>query len=222
MNWQRRIAAVGTSVALVAIAACSSTTSAPTTTALSTTTVASEPSRTTVPWKPGAAVKAWNKWVRSFETIDVSGISKSECGVYAMLITEGSLTFYMWNGVQWMDISTDLDGGRGAMPLKVYTHDFTNDGILDFFVTYGDNRASGGKTYGAFFAYPWGDEHQCDWNWMDIDNGREIRKVIESPEVDQRKGIVYANGFTRGYGTYGVIDYLPSSSSFVFSQVFRK
>ena len=57
---------------------------------------------------------------------------------------------------------------------------------------------------------------------MDIDNGREIRKIIESPEVDQRKGVVYANGFKRGYATYGVVDFLPSSSSFVFKEVYAK
>lgn len=207
--------------AVLAVAACSTASTTATTTAVPTTTLGAPP-RTTVPWKPGAAVKAWNKWVKSFEVVDVSGISKSDCGVYAMLITEGSLTFYMWNGVQWMDISTDLDGGKGAMPLKVYTHDFTNDGVLDFFVTYGDNRASGGKTYGSFFAYPWDNDKQCKWTWMDIDNGREIRKTIESPEVDQRKGVVYANGFRRGYGTFGVIDFLPSSSSFVFTEVYAK
>ena len=207
--------------AVFVMTSCSSTASISTTTEATPTTLGT-PSRTTVPWKPGAAVKAWNKWVKSFEVIDVSGISKSECGVYAMLITEGSLTFYMWNGVQWMDISTDLDGGKGKMPLKVYTHDFTNDGVLDFFVTYSDNRASGGKTYGSFFAFPWAVDRQCKWAWMDIDNGREIRKTIESPEVDQRKGVVYANGFVRGYGTYGVVDFLPSSSSFVFSEVFGK
>lgn len=207
--------------ALLVVAACSSAESVVTTTMAPTTTLGA-PSRTTVPWKPGAAVKAWNSFVKTFEVVDVSGISKSDCGVYAMMITEGSLTFYMWNGVKWMDISTDLDGGKGAMPLKVYTHDFTNDGVLDFFVTYGDNRASGGKTYGGFFAYPWEVERQCKWSWVDIDNGREIRKVIESPEVDQRKGIVYADGFKRGYGTYGVIDFLPSSGSFVFNEVYAK
>ena len=207
--------------ALLVVTACSSAESAVTTTLAPTTTLGAPP-RTTVPWKPGAAVKAWSSFVKTFEVVDVSGISKSDCGVYAMMITEGSLTFYMWNGVKWMDISTDLDGGKGAMPLKVYTHDFTNDGVLDFFVTYGDNRASGGKTYGGFFAYPWEVERQCKWSWMDIDNGREIRKVIESPEVDQRKGIVYADGFKRGYGTYGVIDFLPSSGSFVFNEVYAK
>lgn len=210
-----------TCAAIASLTACSSAASMPTTTVAPSTTIGT-PSRTTVPWKPGAAVKAWNKWVKTFEVVDVSGISKSDCGVYAMLITEGSLTFYMWNGVQWMDISTDLDGGRGAMPLKVYTHDFTNDGVLDFFVTYGDNQTSGGRTYGGFFAFPWDVDKQCKWSWMDIDNGREIRKTIESPEVDQRKGIVYANGFRRGYGTYGVVDFLPSSSSFVFTEVYAK
>jgi len=201
--------------------ACSQVTNNASTTGAPTTT-AGMPSRTTVPWKPGAALKAWDKWVKSFVTIDVSGVSKSDCGVYGMVVTEGSLTFYMWNGVKWMDISTDLRGGRGQMPLKVYTHDFTNDGVLDFFVTYGDNQASGGSLYGAYFAFPWSGEHQCDWNWVDIDNGQTISKTVDRPEVDQRHGIVYANGFAHGYGTYGKFDYLPSTSSFVFTQVFQK
>ena len=203
------------------IAACTRSAGTATTTTSPTTTVG-EPPRTTVPWKPGAAIKAWDKFVKQFVTVDVSGISKSDCGVYAMIITDGSLTFYMWNGVRWMDISADLGDGKGAMPLKVYTHDFTNDGVLDFFVTYGDNREKGGPVYGAFFAFPWSGENQCTWNWVDIDNGQTIAKTIDRPDVDQRNGVVYANGFAHGYGTYGKIDYLPSTSSFVFTQVFKK
>lgn len=208
-------------VLVASVTACSRTShSAPTTTAPSTTT--GEPSRTTVPWKPGAAVKAWNKWVKSFVAVDVSGISKSDCGVYAMIVTEGSLTFYMWNGVKWMDISGDLGGGKGRIPLKVYTHDFTNDGVLDFFVTYGDNREAGGSMYGAYFAFPWSGEHACDWNWVDVDNGQSISKIVEKPDIDQRHGRVFGNGFAHGYGTYGDFEYLPSTSSFVFTQVFKK
>jgi hypothetical protein len=205
----------------IAVVSCSRNANTATTTVAPSTTTG-EPSRTTVPWQPGAAVKAWNKFVKQFVTVDVSGISKSDCGVYAMLITEGSLTFYMWNGVRWMDISSDLGGGKGAMPLKVYTHDFTNDGALDFFVTYGDNRDKGGSIYGAYFAFPWSGENQCKWNWVDTDNGQSITKIVDRPDVDQRHGIVYANGFKSGYGTYGKFDYLPSTGSFVFAQVFNK
>jgi hypothetical protein len=199
---------------------CSSQASIATTTAPSTS-VSSV--RTTVPYKPGAAMKAWNSWVKSFEVVDVSSISKSECGVYAMLITEGSLTFYDWDGKQWADISDQLKGGRGVDPLKVYSHDFTNDGVLDFFVTFGDNRNKGGKLYGSFFAFPWSGPDYCKWSWLDIDNGRDIVKEIESPEVDQRDGVVYASGYESGrWTTYGAVKYLPSSGSFVFQEVFKK
>jgi hypothetical protein len=146
-----RVSSLVVAVALLLVS-CSSQSSTPTTT--SSTVVQGAPVRTTVPSKPGAATKAWEKYVQSFVTIDVSEISKSDCGTYAMLVTEGSLTFYDWNGVQWTDISSLLMGGRGQFPLKVYSHDFTNDGVIDFFVTYGDNKARGGSTYGGFFASP--------------------------------------------------------------------
>ncbi len=188
-----------------------------------TTTSVSSSVRTTVPWRPGAATKAWTNWVRTFDVVDVSAISKSDCGVYAMLVTQGSLTLYDWDGVQWADISVQLGGSRGRDPLKVYSYDFTNDGVLDFFVTYGDKKQSGGSTYGAYFAFPWSGENRCEWKWVDIDDGRGITKTIDSPEVDQRKGIVYANGYKSGrWKSFGVIEYLPSSNSFVFREVFKK
>lgn len=188
-----------------------------------TTTLVESSLRTTVPWSPGAATKAWTQWVKTFDVVDVSAISKSECGVYAMLVTEGSLTLYDWDGVQWADISVQLGGGRGRDPLKVYSHDFTNDGVLDFFVTYGDKKKSGGSTYGAYFAFPWSGANKCEWKWVDIDDGRGITKIIDSPEVDQRRGVVHANGYQSGrWKTYGVVEYLPSSNSFVFREVFKK
>lgn len=190
---------------------------APTTTSPASTT------STTVPWVRGAAQKAWNKHVKMFYTLDHSAISKGDCGLFAMLITEGSLTLYQWNGEKWIDRSVLLGGGKGEIPLKVYTFDFTNDDVLDFFVTYGDNVKQGGRTYGAFFAYPWDQEKQCQWGWADIDNGRDITKTIESPEVNQRRGVVYANGYHNGnYLTFGTVEYLPSSSSFVFQRAYTE
>ena len=206
-------------VALLSVS-CSSQSSTPTTT--SSSVVQSSPVRTTVPSKPGAATQAWNEYVKSFVTIDVSEISKSECGMYAMLVTEGSLTFYDWNGVQWTDISSLLMGGRGQFPLKVYSHDFTNDGVIDFFVTYGDNKSRGGATYGGFFAFPWSGNNMCEWGWVDIDNGRDITKVVESPEIDQQRGVVYSSGYESGrWQTYGKLSYLPASSSFIFQKAFK-
>ncbi|MGA0117354.1 MAG: hypothetical protein ACO3JF_03085 [Ilumatobacteraceae bacterium] len=187
-----------------------------------TTTTTLPATSTTVPWVTGAAAKAWNKFVKSYEVLDVSAISKGECGVYAMLITERSLTFYWWDGQKWNDNSAQLAGGKGSLPLKVYSHDFTNDGIIDYFVTYGDRKKSGGSTYGAFFAHKWSGDNMCDWEWVDIDDGRSITKTVESPEVDQRKGLVYADGYANSrWKSYGLVDYLPSSGSFVFQQVFK-
>ena len=210
---------LGTALVL-SLGACQTGTSS----SLSTTSssIAQSTVRTTVPSAPGAETRAWEKFIETFEVVDTSEISKSDCGMFAMLVTEGSLTFYDWNGVQWTDISSVLMGGRGELPLKVYSHDFTNDGVTDFFVTYGDNKKRGGATYGGFFAFPWEVEKMCEWSWVDIDNGRDITKVVESPDVDQRRGVVYSSGYvSRRWLSVGKLSYLPSSSSFVFEQVFK-
>lgn len=185
-----------------------------------TTTTEPPAVSTTVPWASGAAVKAWRRHVKSFVVKDVSAVSKGDCGVFAMLITEGSATFYWWDGLRWNDDSQQLGGGRGQMPEKVYSHDFTNDGIIDFFVTYTDDVAGGGPRYGAFFAHKWSGEKMCDWDWVDIDDGRDLTKIIESPEVDQRKGLVRGTGYANSrWKSFGLVDYLPSSGSFVFQPV---
>ena len=167
--------------------------------------------------------KKWDEYVQQFVAQDVSEVSKSECGVFAMLVTEESLTFYEWDGSKWSDISQQLGTSRGRYPVKVYSQDFTNDGVTDFFVTYEDERRRGRSTYGAFFAFPWSGDNRCVWSWVDVNNGRDITKIVESPEVDQRKGRVYADGYRyRRVKTYGEVKYLPASSSFVFEEVFKK
>ena len=205
----------------VSVSACSFGSGSATTTVPATT----EPpaTSTSVPWAVGAATKAWKSFVKSFDVVDVSQVSKGECGVRAMLITEGSLTFYWWDGIRWNDDSSQLAGGKGVMPVKVYSYDFTNDGALDYFVTYEDDKAKGGPTYGGFFAYPWsGDEH-CQWRWMDIDNGTTLTRTINRPEVNQRNGEVFAEGYTsRRWKSFGVYEYQPSSNSFVFREVRKK
>ncbi len=191
------------------------------TTVATTTSVAA--TSTTVPFIAGAASKAWTEFVKSFDVVDVSQVSKGECGVRAMLITEGSLTFYWWDGVRWNDDSTQLAGGKGTMPVKVYSHDFTNDGAIDYFVTYEDEKAKGGPTYGGFFAYPWSGDSHCQWTWMDIDNGNTLTRTINRPEVNQRNGEVFAEGYSsRRWKSYGVYEYQPSSNSFVFREVRKK
>jgi hypothetical protein len=175
---------------------------------------------TTLPSTPNAAIKAWKTYVESFEVIDVSEVSNSECGARAMMITEESLTFYWWDGIRWNDDSPQIIGGKGAFPLKVHTHDFTNDGVLDFFVIYEEKKD--GPTYGAFFGYPWSGS-VCEWRWMDIDNGTRLTQRIDRPEVNQRNGEVFAEGYSsRNWKSFGVYEYQPSSNSFVFREVRKK
>jgi hypothetical protein len=180
------------------------------------------PVPTTVPWEKGAPEAAWATWLTTFAVVDASEISESECGVFAMLVTEESLTFYSWDGVQWSDKSALLGGGRGKYPLKVYSSDYTNDGVIDYFVTYRTNKNSG-NTFGGFFAIPWSGDFRCVWNWVDIDNGRDNSKVIDRPEIDQRKGKVFGAGYVkRRYSTRRELKFSPSANSFVFDDVFQK
>jgi hypothetical protein len=211
-------------LALVVLSACSNSSVSQSVDSVgatgSTTTVPPVP--TTVPWEKGAPEAAWAAWLTTFAVVDASEISESECGVFAMLVTEESLTFYSWDGVQWSDKSDVLGGGRGKYPLKVYSSDYTNDGVIDYFVTYRTNKNSG-NTFGGFFAIPWSGDFRCVWNWVDIDNGRDNSKVIDRPEIDQRKGKVYAAGYVkRRYSTGRELKYSPSANSFVFDDVFQK
>jgi len=211
-------------LALVILSACNTSpmSQSSNSTKASKTTSTTNPVSTTVPWEKGAPEIAWAAWLQSFAVVDASEISESECGVFAMLVTDESLTFYSWDGVQWSDKSDVLGGGRGKYPLKVYSSDYTNDGVIDYFVTY-RTRKNSGPTYGGYFAIPWSGDLRCVWSWVDIDNGRDISKVIDRPEVDQRKGKVYAAGYVhRRYSTRRQLKYSPSANSFVFDDVFQK
>ena len=211
-------------LALVVLSACSNSSASKKddSVGVSNTTTTTFPVPTTVPWQKGAPEAAWAAWLTTFAVVDASEISESECGVFAVLVTDESLTFYSWDGVQWSDKSDVLSGGRGKYPQKVYSYDYTNDGVIDYFVTY-RTRKNSGSTFGGFFTIPWSGDLRCVWNWVDIDDGRDISKVIDSPEVDQRKGRVYAAGYVnRRYSSRRQLKYSPSANSFVFDDVFQK
>ena len=211
-------------LALVVLSACSnsSVSEKDDSAGASNTTSTTFPVSTTVPWQKGAPQAAWAAWLTTFAVVDASEISESECGVFAVLVTDESLTFYSWDGVQWSDKSDVLGGGRGKYPQKVYSSDYTNDGVIDYFVTY-RTRKNSGSTFGGFFTIPWSGDLRCVWYWVDIDDGRDISKVIDSPEVDQRKGKVYAAGYVnRRYSSRRQLKYSPSANSFVFDDVFQK
>ena len=211
-------------LALAVLTACSNLSASPSedSDGATVTTTTMAPIPTTVPWVKGAPEAAWTAWLTTFAVVDASEISESECGVFAMLVTDESLTFYSWDGVQWSDKSDVLGGGRGKYPQKVYSSDYTNDGVIDYFVTYRTRRNSG-PTYGGFFTIPWSGDMRCVWSWVDIDNGRDISKVIDRPDVDQRKGRVYAAGYVhRRYSSRRQLKYSPSANSFVFDDVYQK
>ncbi len=181
-----------------------------------TTTV---PPSTTVPWADGAEIVAWEKFLEPYEVLDASQVSTGECGSRAMLVTQESLTMYWWDGVEWRDDTALLDGGRGQYPLKVYTFDFTNDGVLDFFVLYAEDEREKSPRYGAYFAYTWAQEEQCKWGWVDVDNGRTTTKTVLSPDINPQTGRVFAPGFTRRRTSVrGEYKFFPSTSSFMYHE----
>jgi len=181
----------------------------------------SVPVPVTLPWKKGAANAAWKVFLESYEVLDVSKFSRSECGLYAVLVTEGSVTFYFWDGRTWIDQTRLLDGGQGDTPTGVVSADFTNDGVTDFFVTYGPDRDLGNRDYGALLAIPWGGDYRCQWGWVDVDDGRDLTKRVISPDVDASAREVRGDGWERGrWRSRGVFEYLGSSSSYVFRKTF--
>jgi hypothetical protein len=211
-------------LSVAVLSACSNFSASPSADSAGATgsTTTTLPSSTTVPWVKGAPEAAWEAWLTTFAVVDASEISESECGVFAVLVTDESLTFYSWDGRQWSDKSDVLGGGRGKYPQKVYSSDYTNDGVIDYFVTY-RTRKNSGTTFGGFFALPWSGDLRCVWNWVDMDNGRDVSKVIDRPEIDQRKGRVYAAGYVnRRYDSRRQLKYSPSANSFVFDDVFQK
>lgn len=215
----RTVAAVSAVVALVLSSCGQNSNTASTTSVEDLLTASTVPPSTTVPWTPGAEVAAWEKFVEPFEILDVSQVSTGECGSRAMLVTPESLTMYWWNGVEWKDDTALLDGGRGQYPLKVYTYDYTNDGVLDFFVLYAEQNRPKSPTYGSFFAYTWALEEQCQWGWVDVDNGRTTTKTVLSPDVNPQNGRIFAPGFTRRRTSVrGEYKFLPSTSSFMYHE----
>ncbi len=134
---------------------------------------------------------------------DFSEISDSACGKFAMVLTDviidgfvkGGLFWYWWDGSQWVDKSEQLKGGIGDYHLRVYTRDYTNDGIKEFFVVAKDSERRSAKEFGSFFGFGWSPQSQCRWDWMAIDNGRETVTAISEPEPSPRSVKVFCVGY---------------------------
>ena len=210
--------------ALVALAALTSCGGGNNGAAPATTTTEPGPATTTtVAYRPGAGLRAWNRWIKTVDHVDVSRISKSACGSYAMVATKNGLTFYMWDGLQWKDVSTLLGGGHGSHPSRIWSLDFTKDGTLDFFVVYDDERMKGGQAYGAYLAYPWTADAQCKWQWVDVDNGRDLGKTVEAPVIDERNAVVRGKGHDNSrWSATGRFEYQSSSNSFVWTKEYAE
>ena len=82
-------------LALVVLSACSNSSASKSddSAGATDTTTTTFPLSTTVPWQKGAPEAAWAAWLTTFAVVDASEISESECGVFAVLVTDESLTF---------------------------------------------------------------------------------------------------------------------------------
>lgn len=146
-------------------------------------------------------------------TVDVS---HSECGIFAMMIVREKLSFHRWTGSAWIDVSATLNNGLGTHAAKVYSRDFTLDGVTDFFVTYSDEQRRGRKLYGGYFAFPWSGPDRCVWGWLSIDDGRGGAITVNNPEVPSRGTTVFGNGYKHRRLVRGTYKYSFSSNAFIF------
>ena len=208
---RRTVASMMTAIAL---AACGTGTGSSTSEPGASTTLPA--ASTTVASAAGAAEVAWATFIQSYVVIDSSAVSNGPCGPRAVLVTEGSVTTYWWDGIRWNDDTSMLDGPKGEKPSKVYTHDFTNDGVDDFAVLYDDNVRRTGNQYVAIIAYPWAQQDECKWRWMDIDNGLDMNKRFEISGINKRTWQIQGVGYVHRRLSGGHIAYLPASNAFVF------
>ncbi len=175
---------------------------------------------TSLPVAPTNFVEAgleFQTYAKSLNASDYTvEVSHSECGVFAMMIVKNKLSFYSWDGVRWNDRSVDLNNGLGNYPDKVYSRDFTLDGVTDFFVTYADEQRRGRKLYGGYFGFPWGGPDRCVWGWLSVDDGRGGAITVGSPRVPSFGTTVYGTGYKRRRLVRGTYKYSFSSNAFIF------
>ena len=108
----------------------------------------------------------------------------------------------------------------GTAPQHVDTIDATNDGTVDFVVTFANTTVKWAKPTAGIFAFPWSGTDHCTWRWMDLNTGNGLAKSFANPQIDVRKHVIWGAGYvSTRYTTFGVYQYLASSNSFVFQQV---
>jgi hypothetical protein len=209
-------------VLVVVLAACQTPFSHGATTSTVPVTTLPPATSTTVAYPKGAAVRAWSSWLANFKknnTVSASLVSKSECGVYAALVADSVLTFYWWDGIQWHDVSNLLGAWPGSVPTRIDSIDATNDGVIDFVVTFSNSDVRNAKPSAGIFGFPWGGDDHCTWRWMDISTGNGLSKSFELPQIDVKKHVLYGSGYvSRRYSSFGIYQYQSSSNSFVFEQ----
>lgn len=188
-----------------------------------TSVAGTEPSATTttsLPVAPTNFVEAGVEFQTLAKSLGASDytveVSHSECGVFAMMIVKNKLSFHSWDGTKWNDRSIDLNNGLGKYPAKVYSRDFTLDGVTDFFVTYADEQRRGRKLYGGYFGFPWGGPDRCVWGWLSVDDGRGGAITVGSPSVPNFGTTVYGTGYKRRRLVRGTYKYSFSSNAFIF------
>ena len=88
---------------------------------------------------------------------------------------------------------------------------------------YADELRPRTQTFGALFAYLWGIDDVCNWGWVDINNGRNTTKTLQSPDVDVQKGKIFASGFNqRRMNIRGEYEFMPSTGALMYREITKK
>jgi hypothetical protein len=207
----------------IAAAPAETTTTASETTIVETTVVATTVAPTTtladVPPSTVAAAAAPDiaSIQASFEAlahdrgaIDYSHLSEGPCGIYGLVVLHDHLEFYVWTGSDWSNISAVLGADGDTPPLTVTSRDYTDDGVIDFLVSY-DGTVYGGRQFGGILYL-----RGCDWGWADITTmDGEAGQVLDALYYDDSIGLLYGEDILPGGGrTSVVVWYDPSVDSF--------
>lgn len=169
-HWVVALALVATS------AACSST---------SSTNAAVE----TIPTFPdnGKSQSELVSLASTLKSVDYSKISESSCGKYSLIVQKDRVRFYQWNGKTWLEQSDLLGQDYESDPFSVLSADYSDDGVLDFLVSYNKDGQQGGHQFGGIFM-----QVDCEWKWAKFNGSEDVSESLDLLAYDKSTQVLTA------------------------------
>lgn len=139
-----------------------SNTDVPSTIMTTSTTSTTTTSTTTTTRPPGDPQLTFDVAVAFSGAKDWSKISDSSCGKFALQVFEDHISFFQFDGYDWVDKSELLGSDGPDTPLTVTSRDLNGDGVIEYLVKYRTPE----YTYGSVFM-----QFNCVWEWANFVDG---------------------------------------------------